>query len=88
MDANEVRGTLNAVLYGVVFSPELTDDDAGRVAASLARDDRRDRYREAIAVALRAGHLPPETLEVSRPHPEAALLDLLSRVAARLDAGG
>jgi hypothetical protein len=87
VDANEVRGTLNAVLYGVMFVRELTDDQADRLGAVLARDERRDRFREAMAAALREGRLPPETLESSSPHTEPALLDFLSRVAARLDAG-
>ena len=31
MDANEVRGTLNTVLYGVIFTRELTDAEAERL---------------------------------------------------------
>jgi hypothetical protein len=85
LDANEVRGTLNAVLYGVIFVRELTDDEAQRVAASLAGDDRRERFREAIATALRDGHLPEQTLEFSRPHTEPELLSFLTRVLAHLD---
>jgi hypothetical protein len=88
VDANEVRGTLNAVLYGLIFTRELTDEEAERLAASLARDDRRERFGEAIATVLRDGHLPEQALELRHPHTEAELLAFLARVGALLEASG
>jgi hypothetical protein len=85
LDPNQVRGTLNTVLYGVTFVRELTDDEVERLATVVAADDRRERFREAIATVLRDGHLPEQTLELGGPHTEADLLNFLSRVNARLD---
>lgn len=88
MDADEVRGTMNAVLYGLIFTRELTDEEAERLGTSLARDDRRERFREAITTVLRDGRLPEQALELRHPHTEAELLAFLTRVNTHLEPTG
>lgn len=83
MDSADVRGTLNTLLYGIIFARELGDDEVQRIAGEID-DDRRARFREAIAIVLRDGHLPAQTLEFYQPHTQAELLDFLARVSARL----
>lgn len=89
MDANEYRGYVNAVLYGIDFVREL-DEDAVRWLADSMIDQRHypnppAAYAGAIKAALAAGRLPAQTLGASKRYSERELLEFLARLDRHLD---
>ncbi|GAA4699259.1 hypothetical protein [Phytohabitans rumicis] len=89
MDANSVRGSVNAVPYGIDFAADLGDDTVRRLADSMIHQRHFPRpaaqYAEAVKAVLAAGQIPPQSLAMSTRYPEAELLDFLRRLDRHLD---
>jgi len=84
----EWRGTLNQILYALIYARELDDSVADGVADMMM--DRRmlpsepEEYYQAISQALASDHLlGPQS--VPTEHDEAALRQFLARLRIRLD---
>jgi hypothetical protein len=89
MNADEARGRINQLLYGVDAVRDLRDDAVlARLADSIINHRGFTRpaeeYVEAIEAVLREGHLHEQTSALTRRHMEPELLDFLRRLAARL----
>lgn len=88
MVTDDWKGVINQILYGLMFTPHLSDDTADQVAAAMV--ERRyfgagpDAYANAIVQAGRYGG--PLTDEIETPHGEEAFRDFLGRLGTRLDA--
>jgi hypothetical protein len=88
MDPNSVRGLVNQILYGVDQVAQLTDELVKACADSIL--DRRhfshpvEEYAEAIARTIQEGRLDPQSIDMSRRHSEAAILDFLGRLDRHL----
>lgn len=90
MDQNATRGLVNQIIYGIDQARDLTNKaTAMRCADSIV--NRRhfpgppEWYAEAIDLTLRSGHLPEQTMEMTRLYTEAELLGFLSLLSDCLD---
>jgi hypothetical protein len=92
VDPDTVRGTINMILYGIDFAPDLGDGSVDRCADAIVNHrgfrDPPARFAGAIDAVLRDGRLSEQALEMSfhRHYSEAELLDFLRRLRARLAA--
>ncbi|MGV9215130.1 hypothetical protein ACTFTM_24990 [Micromonospora sp. RB23] len=88
MATDDWKGTINQILYGLMFTPQLSDETADQMAAAMV--ERRyfgagpDAYADAIAQAGR--YDGPLTDEIETPHGETAFRDFLGRLGSRLEA--
>jgi hypothetical protein len=89
MDANLVRGHVNAVLYGLIFVRDLDEDAVRRLADSLLNQrhfpDPPGPYAEAVKAVLRDGRVPPQSLAMVDSRSEQEILDFLTRLDRHLD---
>jgi hypothetical protein len=83
------RGPINALLYGLIFAPEITDDVVGGCAEAAVNytvlGDGPEVYYEAIQKALTSGE-PLDNLGQLPQFDEAQVAGFLRAVATELDA--
>jgi hypothetical protein len=89
MDADEARGRINQLLYGVNMVRDLTDEAATARRAESIINQRNftrpvEEYVDAIAAVLREGHLHEQTRNLNPRHSEGELMEFLRRLAERL----
>lgn len=90
MDPDAVRRLIEELLYSIIFTPDLTNDERIDSVAENIRTQRGFRhsaaaYSEAITTVLGDGHLPAEPFPGPVGHSEGDILRWLGRLGHRLN---
>lgn len=88
MSGGDWKGIINQILYGLIFTPELDDGAATRMASAMVErrffSEGPAVYADAITQALM--YEGPLNDEIDAPHNEERLREFLRRLGAQLDA--
>ncbi len=89
MDPNDVRGTMNMILYGIDWAPDLSDASASQLIDAMIDgpifSSPVDELAEALRLTVAAGALHPEAVESSQKYTESEIFDFVGRVSDELE---